>query len=75
MKAIAVRAFALVAVVAGGFLGQALLGSWNITIPALLLAGGVTAMVLQVLGAVLVVLQVDLAVEMILRGLHELGLL
>ena len=167
MKAIAVRAFvlALVAVVAGGFLGQALLGSWDITIPALLLAGGVifllvgltvvleqyqpvhpappplpaapmaaamritfptvvtpygiaalivflanshdaartasilailigvmvlnllamlyarqmmggvTAMVLQVLGAVLGVLQVALAVEMILRGLRELGLL
>ena len=32
-------------------------------------------MVLQVLGAVLGVLQVALAVEMILRGLHELGLL
>ena len=167
MKAIAVRAFALavVAVVAGGFLGQALLENWNISIPALLLAGGVifllvglslvleqyqpvhpappplpaapmaaamritfptvvtpygiaalivflanspdaartasilailigvmvlnllamlyarrmmggvTAMVLQVLGAVLGVLQVALAVEMILRGLHELGLL
>ena len=43
MKAIAVRAFALavVAVVAGGFLGQALLENWNISIPALLLAGGV----------------------------------
>ena len=167
MKAIAVRAFALavVAVVAGGFLGQALLENWNISIAALLLAGGVifllvglslvleqyqqvhpappplptapmaaamritfptvvtpygiaalivflanshdaartasilailigvmvlnllamlyarrmmggvTAMVLQVLGAVLGVLQVALAVEMILRGLHELGLL
>ena len=43
MKKIAVRAFALavIAVVAGGFVGQALLGSWNISIPALLLAGGI----------------------------------
>ena len=39
------------------------------------LMGGVTAMVLQVLGAVLGVLQVALAVEMILRGLRELGVL
>jgi multiple antibiotic resistance protein len=39
------------------------------------LMGGVTAMVLQVLGAVLGVLQVALAVEMILRGLHGLGVL
>jgi multiple antibiotic resistance protein len=39
------------------------------------LMGGVTAMVLQVLGAVLGVLQVALAVEMILRGLYALGVL
>jgi multiple antibiotic resistance protein len=36
--------------------------------------GGVTIMVLQIVGAVLGVLQVALAVEMILRALHELGL-
>ena len=39
------------------------------------LMGGVTAMVLQVLGAVLGVLQVALAVEMILRALRQLGVL
>ena len=37
--------------------------------------GGVTAMVLQVLGAVLGVLQVALAIDMILRALHELAVL
>ena len=37
--------------------------------------GGVTAMVLPVLGAVLAVLQVALAVEMILRALYELDVL
>jgi multiple antibiotic resistance protein len=37
--------------------------------------GGVTVMVLQILGAVLGVLQVALAVEMILRAVRELGVL
>ncbi|MGH8698096.1 MAG: MarC family protein [Burkholderiales bacterium] len=37
--------------------------------------GGVTVMVLQILGAVLGVLQVALAIEMILRALRELGVL
>ena len=37
--------------------------------------GGVTVMALQIFGAVLGVLQVALAVQMILRGLHELGVL
>ncbi len=37
--------------------------------------GGVTVMVLQVIGAVLGVLQVAIAIDMILRALHELGLL
>jgi multiple antibiotic resistance protein len=37
--------------------------------------GGVTIMVLQIVGAVLGVLQVALATEMILRALHELGVL
>jgi len=36
--------------------------------------GGITVMVLQIAGAVLGVLQVALAVEMILRALHELKL-
>ena len=42
-KQIAVRAFALalVAVVAGGFVGRALLGNWGISVPALMLAGGI----------------------------------
>jgi hypothetical protein len=35
--------------------------------------GGAAAMVLQILGAVLAVLQVALAVEMILRALRQLG--
>ena len=166
VKQIAVRAFALalVAVVAGGFVGRALLGNWGISIPALMLAGGIifflvglnlileqyqpapaapplpaapmaaalrlafptvvtpygiaaviallvnspdaartasvvailigvmvlnllamlysrrlmggaTVMALQILGAVLGVLQVALAVQLILRGLRELGVL
>jgi multiple antibiotic resistance protein len=37
--------------------------------------GGATAMILQVLGAVLGVLQVALAVEMLLRALYQLGVL
>ena len=37
--------------------------------------GGVTVMVLQVIGAVLGVLQVAIAIDMILRALHELGVL
>jgi multiple antibiotic resistance protein len=37
--------------------------------------GGVTVMVLQIIGAVLGVLQVALAIDMILRALHELALL
>lgn len=37
--------------------------------------GGVTVMVLQIVGAVLGVLQLALAVEMIIRALHELGVL
>jgi len=37
--------------------------------------GGVTVLVLQIVGAVLGVLQVALAVQMILRGLHDLGAL
>jgi multiple antibiotic resistance protein len=37
--------------------------------------GGVTVMVLQIIGAVLGVLQVAMAIEMILRALRELGLL
>jgi multiple antibiotic resistance protein len=37
--------------------------------------GGVAVMVLQILGAVLGVLQVALAVEMIVRALHDLGVL
>jgi multiple antibiotic resistance protein len=37
--------------------------------------GGVTVMVLQIIGAVLGVLQVALAIDMILRALRELGLL
>ncbi len=37
--------------------------------------GGVTIMVLQIVGAVLGVLQVAVAIEMILRALQELGVL
>jgi multiple antibiotic resistance protein len=37
--------------------------------------GGVSVMVLQIVGAVLGVLQVAVAVEMIFRALHELGVL
>ena len=37
--------------------------------------GGVTIMALQIIGAVLGVLQVALAIDMILRALHELALL
>jgi multiple antibiotic resistance protein len=37
--------------------------------------GGVTVMALQIIGAVLGVLQVALAIDMILRALHELALL
>jgi small neutral amino acid transporter SnatA (MarC family) len=37
--------------------------------------GGVTVMVLQIVGAVLGVLQVALAIDMILRALHELAVL
>ena len=37
--------------------------------------GGVTIMVLQIVGAVLGVLQVALAIDMILRALHELAVL
>jgi len=37
--------------------------------------GGVTAMVLQIVGAVLGVLQVAVAIDMILRALHELALI
>ena len=37
--------------------------------------GGVTVMVLQVIGAVLGVLQIAIAIDMILRALHELGVL
>ena len=37
--------------------------------------GGVTVLVLQIFGAVLGVLQVALAVQMILRGLLDLGVL
>lgn len=42
-KRIAVLAFvlALIAAVAGGFVGMSLAESWNVSIPALLLAGGV----------------------------------
>ncbi len=91
MKKIAVRAFALalalIAVVVGGFVGQALLENWNISVPALLLAGGIIfllvglSLVLEqyqpvhALGAVLGVLQVALAVEMILRAMYQLGVL
>jgi multiple antibiotic resistance protein len=35
--------------------------------------GGVIVLALQIIGAVLGVLQVALAVQMILRGLHDLG--
>lgn len=43
MKKIAVRAFvlALIAVVVGGFVGEALLENWQISVPALLLGGGI----------------------------------
>ena len=60
MKKIAVRAFvlAVIAVVVGGFVGQAPLENWNISIPALL-----------------GVLQVALAIEMVLRALSGLGVL
>lgn len=45
-RKIAVRAFvlAVIAVVAGGFVGQALLASWDISAAALLLAGGLIFM-------------------------------
>ena len=89
MKKIAVRAFALalIAVVVGGFVGQALIENWNISVPALLLSGGIIfllvglSLVLEqykpvhALGAVLGVLQVALAVEMILRAMYQLGVL
>jgi multiple antibiotic resistance protein len=39
------------------------------------LMGGATVMALQIFGAVLGVLQVALAVQLILRGLRELGVL
>lgn len=43
MRQIAVRAFvlAVIAVVAGGFTGRALAQNWSISIPTLLLAGGI----------------------------------
>jgi multiple antibiotic resistance protein len=37
--------------------------------------GGATAMVLQIVGAVLGVLQVALAIEMVLRAMRQLGVL
>ena len=42
-RKIAVRAFvlAVIAVLAGGFVGRALVHNWHISIPALLLAGGI----------------------------------
>ena len=39
------------------------------------LMGGVTVLALQIFGAVLGVLQVALAVQLILRGLRQLGVL
>jgi len=43
LRQIALRAFvvALVAVVAGGFIGKALLGNWNISVAALEMSGGI----------------------------------
>ena len=43
MKQIAVRAFviAVIAVVVGGFVGETLLKNWEISVPALTLAGGI----------------------------------
>ena len=43
MKQIAVRAFviAVIAVVVGGFVGKTLLENWQISVPALTIAGGV----------------------------------
>jgi len=43
LRGIAVRAFAiaLIATIAGGFIGVALLHSWRIPVPALVIAGGV----------------------------------
>jgi multiple antibiotic resistance protein len=56
-----------------------LLGVMVLNLLAMLYArrimGGVTVMVLQIFGAVLGVLQVALAIEMILRALRELGVL
>jgi multiple antibiotic resistance protein len=37
--------------------------------------GGITLLALQIVGAVLGVLQIAFAVQLILRGLHELGVL
>ena len=56
-----------------------LLGVMLLNLVAMLYArqvmGGVTLMALQILGAVLGVLQIALAVEMILRALREMNLL
>lgn len=43
IRKIAIRAFvlAVIAVLAGGFVGQALAKNWNISIPAMLLTGGI----------------------------------
>jgi multiple antibiotic resistance protein len=43
LRQVALRAFviALVAVVAGGFIGKALLGNWNISVAALEMSGGI----------------------------------
>ena len=67
-KQIAVRAFAL-----------ALIAVMVLNLLAMLYArrimGGAFVLALQIFGAVLGVLQVALAVQMILRGLHDLGVL
>jgi len=55
-----------------------LIGVMAINLVAMLyvrrIMGGVIVLILQIVGAVLGVLQVALAVQMILRGLHDLGM-
>ena len=77
---IAVPAFlvATISAIAGGFLGAVLLVNWHVSIGAMVIAGGiveVTIVILQILGAVLGILQAGLAVQIILRGLRDLKII
>jgi small neutral amino acid transporter SnatA (MarC family) len=75
VRQIAVRAFliATISAIAGGFLGAALLAIAMLFARRILV--GVTIVILQILGAVLGILQAGLAVQIILRGLQDLQII